>query len=226
MLPHLVRYLLVAVFVAVTVPANAGVVLVQTSDPGYYNDSIGTLLNDTNGGETGPFPVFDDATRTFITAPNLSAASSELGNWLSDPSHLNANWSYLQSIPNDWIPSTEVAVMYRFDTLGATNVQAEFGVDNGIFIWLDGAYLFGARDAGSHYLGEYQVSVGDLSAGTHYLQLLLEDHGSANGYDVSITADTFVPGPGAVPEPSTLVLWSGLGAIGAVMAYRRKRRAA
>jgi hypothetical protein len=31
---------------------------------------------------------------------------------------------------------------------------------------------------------------------------------------------------GAVPEPSTLLVWSGLGAIGAVMAYRRKRRAA
>jgi hypothetical protein len=30
----------------------------------------------------------------------------------------------------------------------------------------------------------------------------------------------------AVPEPSTLLLWSGLGAIGAVIAYRRKRRAA
>jgi hypothetical protein len=29
----------------------------------------------------------------------------------------------------------------------------------------------------------------------------------------------------AVPEPTTLLLWSGLGAIGAVMAYRRKRRA-
>jgi hypothetical protein len=32
--------------------------------------------------------------------------------------------------------------------------------------------------------------------------------------------------PSAVPEPSSLALWSGLGAIGAVMAYRRKRRAA
>jgi len=30
----------------------------------------------------------------------------------------------------------------------------------------------------------------------------------------------------AVPEPAALLVWSGLGAIGAVMAYRRKRRAA
>ena len=29
-----------------------------------------------------------------------------------------------------------------------------------------------------------------------------------------------------VPEPTTLLVWSGLGAIGAVMGYRRKRRAA
>ena len=30
----------------------------------------------------------------------------------------------------------------------------------------------------------------------------------------------------SIPEPSTLLVWSGLGAIGAVVAYRRKRRAA
>jgi hypothetical protein len=36
----------------------------------------------------------------------------------------------------------------------------------------------------------------------------------------------YTPASQAVPEPSTLLLWSGLGAIGAVMAYRRKRRAA
>lgn len=78
---------------------------------------------------------------------------------------------------------------------------ANFGVDNGIFAWLDGNYLFGARAGGGPILGEYSLNLGDLAAGTHYLQLLLEDHGGSNGYAVQITADTFISAP--VPEPAT-----------------------
>lgn len=102
--------------------ALAGVVLVQTGDPGFYNNSIGTVLNGTNGGESGPFPVSNDSNLTFPTAPNLSAASGALGNWLTDPLNLNSNWQFLSSIPNSWVPGTEVAVEYEFNTLGATNV--------------------------------------------------------------------------------------------------------
>jgi len=204
--------------------ANAVVVLVQTSDAGYYNSSIGTVLNSTNGGETGPFPVTNDGTFTFATAPDLSAANGALGNWLSDPLNLNGNWSYKASIPNDWDVGTEVAVMYQFNTLGATNVVARFGVDNGIFVWLDGVYVGGARAGGGVVLGEYAYSLGNLGAGTHFLQLLLEDHGSANGYAVEIKADEFIPGPGPggqVPEPATIVLL-GLGLAGLGLSRRRK----
>ena len=114
--------------------------------------------------------------------------------------------------------------MYQFNTLGATNVRALFGVDNGIFAWLDGKYILGRRDPGGVSLGEYSLALGDLSAGTHFLQLVLEDHGSVNGYAVSIQADQFIPGPPptTTPEPST---WSalalGLGAIGFVT-WKRK----
>ena len=48
------------------------------------------------------------------------------------------------SIPNQWTVGTEVAVIYPFYTLGATNVIARFGVDNGIYAWLDGDYIGGA----------------------------------------------------------------------------------
>ncbi len=109
--------------------------------------------------------------------------------------------------------------MYRFDTLGATNVVARFGVDNGIFVWLDGNYLFGARGPGGVNPGEYVIPLGNLAAGTYFLQILLEDHGAFNGYDVLITADTFVPG---VPEPASLLL---LAAGIAAVALQTRRKA-
>lgn len=217
------RSLLVAAL-ALVLPASAGAVtLVTTSDPGYYNDSIGTVLNGTNGGELGPFPDSNDSALSFPTAPDLSAASSALGDWLTNPGGLNSNWSFESPIPNSWTPETEVAVIYRFDTLGATDVVASFGVDNGMYAWLDGNYIFGERGPGGASPGEYVLNLGDLSAGTHYLQLLLEDHGSSNGYVVDITADTFIPGPpSGVAEPGMLALL-GLGLAGLGIARRRRR---
>ena len=220
-----VRNIIIALLLAFPASGHA-VTLVTTSDPGFYNDSIGTSLNLTNGGDTptGYFPVFDDSTASFATAPDLSTASGALGNWLTDPLNLNANWSAEASIPNSWTPGTEVAIIYQFDTLGATNVQASFGVDNGMFAWLDGTYLFGARAGGGPSPGEYVLNLGDLAAGTHYLQLLLEDHGGSNGYIVNITADTFIPGPPpSVPEPGMLAVF-GAGLLG--LGLMRRRRAA
>lgn len=203
------------------------VVLVQTSDAGWYNDSIGTSLNLSNTGvddANAYFPVFNDSAVSFLTAPDLSAASGVLGNWLGDPintTNTNPDWTYESSIPNTWTPGTEVAVMYQFDTLGATNVVASLGVDNGIFAWLDGQYLFGARGPGHAVSGEYVLNLGDLTAGTHFLQLLLEDHGGSNAYNVNITADEFIPGPPpAVPAPAPLGLLL-LGLIGLVARSRR-----
>jgi hypothetical protein len=216
-----------AIFLLLTTMSANAILLVQTSDPGFYNNSIGTLLNSTNGGETGPFPISNDASLTFPFAPDLSTASGALGNWLTDPGNLNSNWSSLPSIPNGWTVGTEVAVIYQFNTLGATNVVAQFGVDNGIFAWLDGNYLGGARRGGGVSLGEHTFNIGDLAAGTHYLQLLLEDHGTTNGYAVAINADTFIPcgqpgspdcpepPPTGVPVPSTLLLMVlGLAGLG------------
>jgi PEP-CTERM motif len=208
--------------------SGAAVVLVETLDPGFYNNSIGTTLNLSNTGAdicAEPFPSGNDCATPYPSAPNLSAAAGILGNWLTNPLSLNSNWSATKiPIPNSWAVNTEVAIIYQFDTLAATNVVGSFGVDNGIFVWLDGVYLFGARGPGGPTVGEYNVPIGDLSAGTHFLQILLEDHGSINGYNVQISADTFIPGPGPgipVTAPATLAL-IGLGLAG--LAYRQSRR--
>jgi len=208
---------------ALSTTVNA-VTLVQTSDPGFYNNSLGTILNNTNGGDTstGYFPTTNDSNVSFPTAPDLSVASSILGNWLTDPLHLNSNWSYYASIPNQWAVGTEVAVMYQFDTLGATNVVANFGVDNGIYAWLDGVYIGGGRNAGGVVLGEYSFNIGNLDSGTHFLQLLLEDHGVTNGYAAQITADTYIPGPPPVPIPAAIWLF-GSGLVGLIGFARRNR---
>lgn len=221
-----------ALCLSATGPASA-VVLVETSDPGFYNDSIGTVLNLSNGqpdDANQPFPVEDDSDTEFPTQPDISAADEALGNWLTDPLNLNSNWEFLNPVPNSWPLGTEVAVIYQFDTLGATNVQASFGVDNGIFVWLNGVYLFGAREAGGFALGEYNIDIGDLPEGTHFLQLLLEDHGSSNGYAVRITADSFIPGPPpnqdpsdptAVPLPFSMgLLLGGLTGLGLLRPWR------
>jgi len=212
---------LLPVIAALTLPTAANaVVLVETSDPGFYNNSLETILNNTNGGNTsmGYFPTSNDANVDFPVAPDLAVADAILGDWLTDPFNLNSNWDYLESIPNMWDIGTEVAVIYQFDTLEATNVVASFGVDNGIYVWLDGEYLGGARRAGTVIPGEHVFDIGDLDAGSHYLQIILEDHGTTNGYDVLITADTFTP---AVPVPATFWLF-GSGLVGLVGLARQR----
>lgn len=196
--------------------------LVQTLDPGYYNSNLGTVLNGTSAAFPGPGdPSLDFGPGD---APDLSAAASLLGGWLNQPAPdlSNGSWSANPiSIPNGWAVNTEVAIVYVFDTGGATNVVGEFGVDNGIFVWLDGVFIGGALRGGGVSLGEHTFDIGDLAAGTHYLQLLLEDHGATNGYAVSITADEFLP-PLPTPAPAGLALF-GLGLLGAALLCRRRR---
>ena len=98
-----------------------------------------------------------------------------------------------------------------------TNLSLSLGVDNGIFVWLDGVYMFGARAAGGSSLGEYVVTLPDLTAGTHYLQIMREDHGGATGYAIEFTADAI-----EVPEPDTLALF-GLALAGLAIIRRRKQ---
>ena len=178
-------------------PASA-TVFESDGTPGYYNQSIGFKLD----GTSFLFPTSSDPTINNAPEPDLSAAADVLGHWLADPPlPLNTNWNF-QSIPTSWPVSTETAIIYEIDAGpgGVRNVKGNFGVDNGIFIWVNGHYKFGALAGGGVGRFEYpNIDLGDLRPGKNYLQVLREDHGSVNGFAIQINGD-FVPAEGWLVE--------------------------
>ena len=174
--------------------------------PGDYNTAVGDL-----GAPSGTLPwfpapfTFTGTQQVFASAPDLSAATAALGNWLADPANLNANWNTVSAIPMTWTVNNEVAIVYSFDAgAGLQNMTADFGkIDNGIHIWVDGVWKFGARDPlGTSWNG---ISLGDVGAGTHYIQILLEDSGGGTAYQNPMITATVVPIP-----PAALLFLSGL----------------
>jgi len=97
-----------------------------------------------------------------------------------------------------------------------TNDQGAFDAANNHFVApVDGTYLFGAMAPGGSTPGEYGIDVASLAGGTHYLQILREDHGGSTGYSIQMTADR-----AAVPEPAALALL-GIGLAG--LGWMRRR---
>jgi RHS repeat-associated protein len=156
--------------------------------PGYYNQSLGRILD----GTSELFPVEFDPFLPNAPEPDLTPAAAILGNWLNpSPLPLNENWSF-QPIPIGWPVSTETAVVYEIDggPGGIKNLTGSFGVDNGLFVWVNGVYKFGALSPGSYSTDEYpNIPLGDLKPGKNYLQILREDHGLTNGFYVRIEGE-------------------------------------
>jgi hypothetical protein len=206
-----------------TAPAQA-VTLVDGTTLGLYNNSIGNTLN----GTSVAFPAAGDPTLDFGpgSPPDLSAAAAVLGTWLTTPAAPGGAWSGPQAIPGGWAVNTETAIIYEIDggANGFNNVIANFGTDNGIFVWLNGTFLGGHLRPGGVFLGEFSLNIGNLGSGLNYLQVLLEDHGGGTGYAVGVTGDPNDP-PG-VPVPAALpLLAAGLGALGFAARRRSKNTA-
>lgn len=196
----------------------APVTLVNNATTGKYVN-LGQILD----GTSFMFPIANSAggdptlNIPAATPPNLSAASGLLGNWLTNPAAPGGAWVGPQAIPSNWAVNSETAIIYTVNTASLSNVVASFGVDNGIFLWVDGQFKGGFLRPGGAVAGEHVFHLGSLSAGTHYIQVLREDHGGGTGYNVNISGTA-----AAVPEPSTYALM-GLGLLGLGFAARRKR---
>ena len=157
--------------------AYATTILTDTS-LGYYNAGLGTTLD----GTSALFPIANgaggDPTIFPATEPNLAAAAGALGAWLSATPVLNAPWTAAPvAIPKSWAVNTETAIVFAFTVSNLTQLTANIGVDNGIFVWVDGVFKFGALAAlGSNPLEYPGINLG-LVGQHHYLQILREDHG-------------------------------------------------
>lgn len=164
-------------------------VLVDDTTAGHYNAALGTALDDTQPQFPCAAGLCGDPTINPAPEPDLSAASSILGDWLSSPPSLGMNWTGPQAIPPRWDLNTETAIVYEIDagSCGVNDVTGSFGVDNGIFVWVNGAYIFGALEPGTAVAGEYSLDLGNLPPGKNFVQILREDHGVASNYTVEIT---------------------------------------
>lgn len=211
--------------------AGHAATLIDGTTAGYYNAGIGTVLDGTNPfGGNFMFPIANVAGGDPSldipagNAPDLSAAAASLGSWLTNPAAPGGTWSGAPvAIPASWAINTETAIIYELDggAGGLSNVSASFGVDNGLFVWLNGSFLGGHLRPGGVSPGEFALSLGSLGAGMNYLQILREDHGGASGYSVSVTGDV---NPAPIPLPASGLLLAGGGL--ALAGLRRRRRTA
>lgn len=197
----------VAACAAATFGFAHAAVIIPAGDTAYVNQSIGNLLD----GTSAAFPTASDPSQTFgpTQAPDLSAAASVLGGWLGTPPDFSTGtgWSMGEvAVPTFWTVGTEIALVYEFTTaMNYVNVMASIGVDNGVFVWLDGNFIGGRMDPGGAPAGEYQFDLGSLSIGTHYLAILLEDHGGATGFNLAVNGDVDM---NPIPVPMGAVLFA------------------
>lgn len=216
--------------------------LIDNSTAGLYNAGIGRSLNLTNpfGASHFMFPARETGLNADFgpdDEPDLSKAFSALGNWLADPASPGGTWSSAPvAIPSTWVRHSETAIIYSLDggTTGLANVTGSFGVDNSLFVWLNGTFVGGYMRPGGANDGEWTLSLGNLAAGTNHLQILREDHGVSTGYSVSVTGDSLratrdivspapspLPAPVSLPAPvplpaSALLLMAGMGGLAAL----------
>jgi hypothetical protein len=211
---------LALLIVACFVPSitNAGIIIDGTTN-GLYNSGLGDIhaIDGPGGFLPGPNVSEGDPTIVLGADPGFAFTPEFGADWLGGDL-TGGTWSAAPvAIPAGWALNTETAIIYEFDLASVSDLHIDLGVDNGIVVWLDGVFQFGATAPGGANLNEYDIDIAGLGAGVHSLQILRADHGGSQNYAISVDATPSVVG---VPEPGTLGLL-GLGLLGIGFARRK-----
>ncbi|AMQ88275.1 PEP-CTERM sorting domain-containing protein [Marinobacter sp. LQ44] len=207
-----------AALLAASVQANA-TLIIDSSTTGRYNAGLGDLasMDGPGGFLLGPNISEGDPTIELASDPGFTFTPEFGADWLAGD-YTGGTWSAPGTvIPTSWAVNTETAIVYDFFLDSLSDLTIDVGVDNGIVLWLDGVFLFGATRAGGANINEYDINLSGISAGHHALQILRADHGGGTGYAIEVRAQAV-----QVPEPATLGL-IGLGLAGLIATRRRKQ---
>jgi len=207
-----------AALLASSIQAHA-VLIIDNTTTGLYNAGLGDLASmDSAGGFLLGANVSEgDPTIVLASDPGFTFTSAFGTDWLGGD-YTGGTWGGPGSaIPSNWTVNTESAIVYDFFLGGLSNLTIDVGVDNGVVLWLDGTFLFGATRSGGANLNEYDINLSGISAGDHSLQILRTDHGGSTGFAIEVNSEAL-----EVSEPATLGL-IGLGLVGMAVTRRRKQ---
>ena len=133
--------------------------------------------------------------------PSLGAAAGLLGTWLHRDRPVGGSFS-LTTPPFSWPAKHENAIVYEIDAgeSGIEDVRVHLAVADGVWLWLDGTFIFGAIEQGDSLPAFFEytpsgdvtpaLGLGDLSPGLHYLQFLRSDTFTGNDFRIKVTGRT------------------------------------